>query len=86
MKGVCKFMKNLDEKYHERPFTERKFKCLSSFESEGRYCNKGEVYTARVYEGDYTKFIFENGDMNFTDELFERVVEAWSDVLVEITG
>lgn len=79
-------MKNLDGEYHERPFTERKFKCLSSFESEGRYCKEGEVYTARVYEGDYTKFIFENGDMNFTDELFGRVVIAWKDVLEETSG
>ena len=59
---------------------------VCTFESEGRYCKEGEVYTARVYEGDYTKFIFENGDMNFTDELFGRVVIAWKDVLEEIVN
>lgn len=66
-------------------YTTRKFLCLESFSSEGRHCLKGENYTAYPIGGGY-KLVFENGDMNFTDELFERVVEAWSDVLVEITG
>lgn len=77
-------MGNLDDGYYERPFTERKFKCLNSFESEGRFCKKGEIYTARVYVGDYTKFIFENGDMNFANELFERVMIDWKDILEEL--
>ncbi|MEB7440919.1 hypothetical protein NGC20_13085 [Enterococcus hirae] len=62
----------------------RKFICLESFSSEGRYCNKGETYTAYPIEGGF-KLVFENGDMNFTTELFGRVVETWSDVLLEVT-
>lgn len=70
--------------YIEREHKIRKFRCLESFVSERRYCDKGEIYTAKVYEGDYTKFIFENGDMNFTNELFEKVVVEWSDYLEEV--
>lgn len=66
-------------------YATRKFLCLESFSSEGRHCLKDETYTAHPIDGGY-KLAFENGDMNFTDELFERVVDAWSDVLIEITG
>lgn len=66
-------------------YTTRKFLCLESFSSEGRHCLKDESYTAYPIGGGY-KLVFENGEMNFTAELFERVVEAWSDVLVEVTA
>lgn len=66
-------------------YTTRKFLCTKSFASEGRYCLKDETYTAHPIDGGY-KLVFENGDMNFTDELFERVVDAWSEVLIEITA
>lgn len=65
-------------------YLRRTFLCLSSFASEGRYCKEGETYTAYQSEGS-VKFVFENGDMNFTPELFDEVVEAWSAVLVETT-
>ena len=66
-------------------YTTRKFLCTKSFSSEGRYCLKDETYTAYPIDGGY-KLVFENGDMNFTDELFKSVVEDWSKVLVEITA
>ena len=58
---------------------------MNSFASEGRYCEEGETYTAYVLGSDGYKFVFENGEMNFTTELFERTIEAWKDVLVEVT-
>lgn len=61
----------------------RKFKCIESFSTEGRYCYEGEIYEAHPFY-DYYKFVFENGEMNFSDELFERVVEEWKDVIEEI--
>lgn len=66
-------------------YTTRKFLCLESFSSEGRKCYKDEVYAAYPLEGGGYKLVFENGDMNFTEELFKRVVEAWGGVLLEIT-
>lgn len=35
----------------------RKFICLESFYSEGRYCNKGETYTAYPIEGGDVRMI-----------------------------
>ncbi|WP_230209447.1 hypothetical protein [Enterococcus casseliflavus] len=61
---------------------DRHFICIDSFESEGRYCLVGEVYTAYKIDGGY-KLVFENGEMNFTDNLFERTLKAWEGVLVE---
>lgn len=61
---------------------DRHFICIDSFESEGRYCLVGEVYTAYKIDGGY-KLVFENGEMNFTDNLFDRTLKAWEDVLVE---
>lgn len=61
---------------------DRHFICIDSFESEGRYCLVGEVYTAYKIDGGY-KMVFENGEMNFTDNLFERTLKAWEGVLVE---
>ncbi|WP_461199240.1 hypothetical protein [Enterococcus sp. N249-2] len=74
----------MDKRIHVNDTT-RKFLCLDSFSSEGRKCYKDEIYVAYPVEGGY-KLVFENGDMNFTEELFERVVEAWAGVLLEITG
>ncbi|MGM0217669.1 hypothetical protein [Enterococcus sp. AZ126] len=71
-------------KIYERPYTVRTFRCIKNFSAEDRYCEEGRIYEARVYVGDYTKLIFENGEMNFTNELFERTLDAWSDVLVEV--
>lgn len=65
-------------------FVNRTFLCTKSFESEGRQCLKGETYTA-FSNVSGVKFVFENDDMNFTHELFERVVDAWSNLLVETT-
>lgn len=73
-----------DGKYR-KVFRNRSFLCTKSFESEGRYCKEGETYTAFFNGVDSYKFVFENGDMNFTIELFERVAEAWKDVIVETT-
>lgn len=64
-------------------YTTRKFLCLESFSSEERHCLKDGTYTAYPIESGY-KLVFENGEMNFTKELFERVVEAWSDALIEV--
>jgi hypothetical protein len=61
---------------------DRHFICIDSFESEGRYCLVGEVYTAYKIDGGY-KLVFENGEMNFTDNLFERTLKAWEGVLVD---
>lgn len=66
-------------------YTKRKFLCLENFSTEGRYCFKDKTYTAYPVSGGY-KLVFEYGDMNFTNELFERVIDEWSDVLMEITG
>lgn len=62
----------------------KKYKALSSFSSEQRICKEGEVYTAYDCGGDCIKFVFENGDMNFTKELFNRTMYAWKDVLEEV--
>jgi len=62
---------------------ERKFKCLKSFTSEGRYCLRDEIYTAyKISHG--WKFVFENGEMNFTSNLFERTLEDWNTVIEEV--
>lgn len=61
----------------------RKFLALETFESEGRFCKEGEVYTA-VSIGNGYKLIFENGDMNFVTELFERTVESWKESFLEL--
>ena len=63
--------------------SERSFLCLSSFESEGRYCYENEIYTAYQMNPGW-KFVFENGEMNFVTSLFEETILAWSDVLREI--
>lgn len=70
--------------YIEPKHTDRYFRCTESFVSEGRKCLAGLVYTAETYE-DHVMLFFENGDMNFTLELFERVVKAWYPALIEIT-
>lgn len=62
----------------------KKYKALSSFSSEQRICKEGEVYTAYDCGGECIKFVFENGDMNFTKELFSRTMDAWGDVLEEV--
>lgn len=63
---------------------DRAFRCLSTFSSEKRMMLKGEVYTAEPMVEDGWTLIFENGAMNFTDELFERVVKDWSEVIEEV--
>lgn len=65
-------------------FVTRKFKCIESFESEQRYCLEGKVYSAHRIGGDDWCLVFENGEMNFTKDLFERVVKDWKPVLEEI--
>lgn len=70
--------------YSHINYTRRTFLCLKSFESEGRVCLKDETYTAYYGDGS-VKFVFENGDMNFSQDLFNKVVDAWSDVLIETT-
>lgn len=63
----------------------KRYKALSSFSSEQRICKEDEVYTAYDCGGDCIKFVFENGDMSFTKELFNRTMEAWKDVLEEVS-
>jgi hypothetical protein len=64
-------------------FVTRKFKCIESFESEQRYCLEGKTYFAyKIGKG--WSLVFENGEMSFTESLFERVVEDWKVVLTEI--
>lgn len=75
------FGKSLDNEEGNK-MKDRHFICIDSFESEGRYCLVGEVYTAYKIDGGY-KLVFENGEMNFTDNLFERTLKAWEGVLVE---
>lgn len=70
------------DKWEGNKMKDRHFICIDSFESEGRYCLVGEVYTAYKIDGGY-KLVFENGEMNFTDNLFERTMKAWEGVLVE---
>ena len=65
------------EEYVERPHTIRKFKCVESFISEGRKCIEGNTYIAKVFDDDYVKLIFENGEMNFTPELFDKTMVVW---------
>lgn len=63
---------------------DRTFRCLSTFSSEKRVMVEGGVYTAEPMIEDGWTLIFENGTMNFTDELFERVVKDWSEVIEEV--
>lgn len=76
----------MSERNCERPYTVRTFKCIKSFSTEGRFCKEGKIYEARVYEGDYTKLMFENGEMNFTNELFDRTIVAWKEQFIELKG
>lgn len=62
----------------------KKYKAISSFSSEERVCKEGEIYTAYDCGGDCIKFVFENGEMNFTKELFVKTMNAWEDVLGEV--
>ena len=71
-----------EDKDEGNKMKDRHFICIDSFQSEGRYCLVGEVYTAYKIDGGY-KLVFENGEMNFTDNLFERTLKAWEGVLVE---
>lgn len=71
-----------EDKEEGNKMKDRHFICIDSFQSEGRYCLVGEVYTAYKIDGGY-KLVFENGEMNFTDNLFERTLKAWEGVLVE---
>lgn len=62
-----------------------KYKALSTFSSEHRHCKEGEIYTAYDCGGNCIKFVFENGEMNFTKELFIRTMDAWKDVLEKVS-
>lgn len=63
----------------------RRFKCLESFQSEGRFMTEGEEYHAFVMnDGEYYQLNFDNGYMNFKPSLFEKVIIAWSDNIREV--
>lgn len=51
--------------------SERKFKALESFSSEGRNMIESEIYIAYPIDNGY-KLVFENSEMNFTRNLFEK--------------
>lgn len=62
--------------------TDRHFKALDGFKSEGRIFKKGEIYTAH-FRGDKYTLVAENGEFNFTPELMNRVAEEWKDIFEE---
>ncbi|MCX67268.1 hypothetical protein DXP70_08150 [Listeria monocytogenes] len=61
----------------------RYFKALETFESEGRIFKEGEIYPAE-YKNESVVFIAENGQFMFTERLFEKLVIAWDDSIVEV--
>lgn len=62
----------------------RYFKCTETSNVEGRYLIAGETYVAEPMIEEGWTLIFENGTINFTDELFERTIRAWVDILTEV--
>lgn len=70
----------MNQPYKAKEVKKERMKCIESFESEKRFCIEGNTYIAEHSESNVA-FIFENGAMNFTPELWEKVKTAWESVL-----